>query len=209
MIALYQHSSCINSISTSPHLSAAAPYHDHTHALRDKHSWDAAWTLFLPSLSTSTPAARTLFIRWTLRGSNLNTKYLHTDTKPAITFHAEYQVQTLIPKSLMTPSVLNLNTMNLRVTSNEDNVALISPIGRTHRCHLGPFITWMQPQKHQIPMSLHVIPLVPIPAVKCHIVQQGSPCCFQTGQMSQQLNKLTSNRSLGQFTYSLQCVCCI
>lgn len=167
MRVLYQRDSCINSISTSPHHSAAAPYHDHPHALRDKHSWDAAWTLLLPSLSTSTPAARKLFTRWTLRGQYW-TLSSGTQTKPAIIFHVEYQVHTMIPKSLMAPSVLN--TMNLRVTSDESNVALIAPIGRTHRCHMGPFIIWVQPQKHQIPLSLHVIPLLPIPTVKCHIV---------------------------------------
>lgn len=61
-----------------------------------------------------------------------------TDTKPDITFHSEYQVQTMFPKSLMALSVLN--TVNLRVTRDGSNVALIAPIGSTHRCHVGLFI---------------------------------------------------------------------
>lgn len=56
------------SISASPRLSPAAPHPDRPHALRDKHSSDAAWTLLLPSLSTSTPAALKPLTRWTLRG---------------------------------------------------------------------------------------------------------------------------------------------
>lgn len=58
-----------------------------------------------------------------------------TDTEPDITFRFEYQVQTMFPKSLRALS--DLKTGNSRDGSN---VALIAPIGRTHRCHIGLFI---------------------------------------------------------------------
>lgn len=100
MADLYQRGSCINSISSaSPRHSPAAPHPGRPHALRDKHSWDAAWTPPLPStLYLDTSCTQTLH-EVNTQGVNTERRVVaQTDTEPDVTFRSQYLVQTMFPK---------------------------------------------------------------------------------------------------------------
>lgn len=58
--------------------------------------------------------------------------------------------------------------------------------------HLKTIIEALDVKKKKTFITDLVIPLLPLPPIEGHIVQLGSPCCFQTRQMSPELNPLTS-----------------
>lgn len=151
---LYQRGSCINTISASlsPLTSCTTP--DGRRALRHKHSWDAAWTLLLPSLSTPTPAALKPFTGWTLRGLRRTPSERRAQARNQPS-HFIWNI-SFKPRSPKTP-VMALSVAHIRnVCGTRGETGHIR-----YKC-----------PSFKIPV---VIPLLPPPLLlKRHIVQQAS-----------------------------------